>query len=288
MIKSITFSVLFSLLFYGAVLAHEEPAKTIREKQDKETESRRIASQKIHTVIATKTVFDTTGTPTESFRYLETAYHTNGLVSSVTLLEPNGAKKIIVRYAYDSNNNMTVDGDYDSAGALIEKAVYSYDDSGRVTGSVNYKDGRIDSRFIYESRPAQSAVCFYKYIGTDSLEYRIDYYYQAPLNRGLLTDAYKYVPGGDTSVHAAYAYGKSDKVMQKTVYGPQRKMMFRFDYAYDDAGNRTKIAKILPDGSAEWTQEFMYDQSGNVTLLTIYDSKKRKTTELRYTYHRFE
>ncbi len=286
--KYLTISLLLNCFFHAMTFAHEEPAKTLREKQDKEKERRRIASQKIHTVIATKTVFDTTGTTTASFRYLETEYLENGCLSSITLFEPNGATQLMVRYEYDRNHNMTVDADYDSIGRLIEKAVYCYDDSGRVTGSTNYKKDSIDSRFVYVSQYAQSSVCFYKYAPNDSLEYRIDYYYSKPLCQGLLMDAYKYIPGGDTSVHAEYVYNAMNQLIRKNVYGLKGKLTHLFDYDYDDAGNRKRITKILSGGNIEWTQEFTHDSTANTKSLTVFDSKRRKITELKYDYNCFE
>jgi len=283
-LKTIAFVALFFLGQSSGIFAHEEPAKTKLEKKEKQAEAKRISKQCIKSSFAYKQKINRVQAASEKFLYLQTDYACNGLMESLTLFDSTGKIDTKVVYSYDCAQRMIVDADYDADEKLIEKIEYCYNEDGSLKGSTNYEGENVDSRFEYRLDKASKLVEFTKFIGTDSIEYKIDYRYKGNPDKSKATEIYKYVPDKDTLMTVKYLFYPSGDVKEKQIFGDDQHLMYKFAYQYDKKGNRTQISKIMPDGTIGFIQKFEYDKMRNLLNQNISYPDQASETKITYEY----
>lgn len=279
--------VLLTLFIAVNLPAHEEPAKTIKEKREKEQERLRIKKLGIKSSTVWQYILSSDETASKKYKYLVSEYNPDGTLHSLIQYDTAGIVVLKVKYDYDDQYNMITDADYDKNDKILEKIEYRYDNSGRVAGSLNYKGTKIDSRFEYKQNPGNNSVDFYKYDSQNKLEYRIDYVYTGNIDNGQLSEIYKCEVTGDTSMSVTYTYFPSGKVKEKFVFVQNKVLLHKFEYMWDDNGYRKEIKKILPGEKIGFIQQFKCDKNGNYLKVNVYDSGKKLTskTEYEYTYY---
>ncbi len=283
--KKLIFLAAFSMFLVLVSInasGHEEPAKTRLEKKEKQKEAKRISKQCLKSSLAYKQKVSSRHETAEKYLYLKTDYNCRGFMDSISLFDSTGKIDTKVIYSYDCQQNMILDADYDSDGKLIEKIEYYYFEDGRLKGATGYDGEKADSRFEYRLDKPGKLVEFTKFIGADSIEYKIDYRYKGNPDKSGITEIYKYIPAKDTLMSVKYVLSSSGKVNEKQIFGNDHKMMYKFKYQYDKKGNRSEISKIMPDGSIGFIQKFEYDCRQNMLLQNI--SYPADGTEVKITY----
>jgi hypothetical protein len=283
-LKTIAFVALFFLGQSSGIFAHEEPAKTKLEKKEKQAEAKRISKQCIKSSFAYKQKFNSGQAASEKFLYLQTDYACNGLMESLTLFDSTGKIDTKVVYSYDCAQRMIVDADYDADEKLVEKIEYCYNEDGSLKGSTNYEGENVDSRFEYRLDKASKLVEFTKFIGTDSIEYKIDYRYKGNPDKSKIIEIIKYLPSKDTLMHVKYTFYTSGKVKEKQICGSDHQLMYKFIYQYDKDKNRSEITKVMPDGKIGFVQKFAYDKKRNMTSQNISYPDEASETKITYEY----
>jgi len=287
----IIFLFIFLFLITSKTFSHEEPAKTLKEKKDKEKESQKVLLSQIKSSVVYKYFFKDNIISEEKYKYIESEYNEAGYIKSVVFYDSTGAVDKKVIYEYDENNNMIIDADYDSKGVLKEKIIYSYDENGLVTGAVNMKEDKTDSRFVYVRNLRKNSVDLYKYNIENVLEYKIDYLYYGQYENSILIEVIKYVPGKDTLMRVEYNYypfqpgEHSGRVKEKVIFGNDNFLMHKFEYKYTESGNIETIKKILPDNKIELTQKYNYDESNNIKQVVVYNPDSLIISKTTYTYY---
>lgn len=273
------FFVLFlSLVTLSVLMAHEEPPRTLREKEQKIEEASRIKKLGVRTATAWKTVNE------KKIKYLVTDYDENGFISSMSLFKEDGSIETKAVYVFDERGNMILDSDYNSEGVLVEKIEYAFDRKGRVKASTNYEGDKIDSSFSYEFNDLNDTVVFKKYKATEELEYLIDYRYAGKADKTDLIEVKKYRPSGELMLYVEYEYSDDGNIKTKSVYGADMALVHKFSYVYEN-GLRVQIIKILPEEKIGFIQNFKYDEFGNVLQITALDAENKITSQINYEYN---
>jgi|GEM_PF-797264 len=275
---------LIFLFFMPCLHAHEEPAKTMHDVRDKQQERQRILRLQIRSSTAWHyEILDGEATG-HKHEVLLSQYNKAGLLQSSSLFDESGILDSRVVYDYDGHGNMIRDSDYNGDGELLEYIEYSYDEAGRVTGSVNYAGDVVDSKFEYRRNTVRNSVEFRKYDANGALEYRIDYLYDGNLDDGRPTKIRKYERDGRTLMSVTYSYFPSGKVKEKSVFDRDGSLMHRFLYQWDERGFRKEIAKILPGDVTDSIQRFTCDRDGNVGTVEAFDRENVLIAKTVYEY----
>jgi len=285
--KELKILTLITMLFFGhtlSLIAHEEPAKTKMEINEKRAEAKRISKQCLKSSLAYKQKFVEGKIATEKCLYLQTDYACNGLMESLTLFDSIGKIDTKVVYSYDCAQRMIVDADYDADQKLIEKIEYFYFEDGRLRGSFNYEGDSLDSKFAYRFDKDDKLVELTKFTGTDILEYKIDYRYKGNPDKSKIIEIIRYVPGKDTLMHVKYTFYGSGKVKEKQIWGGDHQLMYKFIYQYDKDKNHSEITKVMPDGKIGFVQKFAYAKKRNMTTQNISYPDEASETQITYEY----
>lgn len=273
-----SFILFVFLVTVSVLMAHEEPPRTLREKEQKIEEANRIKKLGIRSSVAWKTINE------KKTKYLVTDYDENGFILSISLFKDDGSIETRVAYVFDERGNMILDSDYNSDGVLIEKIEYAFDRKGRVKASTNYEGDKIDSSFSYEFNDIGDTVIFRKYKANEELEYLIDYRYAGKADKTDLVEVKKYKPSGELMLYVTYEYSDDGSIKTKSVYGPDMALVHKFSYVYEH-GLRVQIIKILPEEKISFIQNFKYDELGNVLQVTALDAENKITSQINYEYN---
>lgn len=199
-------------------------------------------------------------------------HDTRGLLLSKTYPDES-----VITYTYDGTGNLTsaandtgvISFDYDSMDRLIRITYpgdrtfqYEYDAAGKRTRMID-PDGKV---LNYEYDAAGRLMTITDRTGQPVVEYQYD-----AANRR----AQKTLGNG---AYTTYEYDAAGQIIHLVNYDPSGNVISRFDYTYDDAGNRLSKETIegvesytyddlnqltgvtYPDGTAT---EFVYDSMGN-------------------------
>ncbi|MEI6092543.1 MAG: hypothetical protein WCQ47_02535 [bacterium] len=278
MIFKYVFFVITALLIVASnLLAHEEPPKTLREKELAITEANKIKALNIKSSVAWKVVNN------NKFKYLQTKYDEDGFVSSIILFKEDGTVDSKEVYDRDERGNMFLYSNYDSNDQIVEQIEYAFDRKGRVKASTNYENKKIDSSFSYEFNDLNNTVVFKKYKATEELEYSIDYIYSGKADITDLVDVKKYNPFGKLELSVVYEYSEDGKITAKTVYSSDSALVHKFLYVYEN-DLKAQITKILPENKIGFVQNFKYDDNGKLLQITALDADNKVTSQIDYDY----
>lgn len=278
-------------MFIGSCIlsAHEEPSKTIKDKQMKEKDRKEIMSLKIQSY----TVWNYSvvqGTPEErKEKYLVTEFDKRGNINSMIVYKPGDSLDYKVNFTYDKDNNMITDTDHDASGAISEDIKYSYDGSGRVKKQFNYNKGNeFDSKFTYEIDNKNLTVLFTKFKPLDKIEYHIIYKYSGSVDMGNNVEIIKQDPTGKLIMRVENIFDNKDSRTQKKIYDENNMLMYYFEYTYDKKTNKFgTILKKSPEGKILTSTVYSYNTDGLSESVKTFDESGVLTSFLTYKYNKF-
>jgi hypothetical protein len=276
--------ILLALLLSVTLYAHEEPSKTLYEKQQKEKTRKRIKDSGIIQSTAWKYTPVDGKLPEEGSKYLVQEYDENGNLSAVEAYKED-TLSLRVEYTFDKDHNMLTDTDLSPQGVVLEKNVFTYNPAGCVLSGEGFDgSGRVSGRFTIDLDAAGRALTFIKYRQHDSLDYRLVYSYAGHPDSSDYSEAAKYGADGMLLLQVKKIHDEKGNILEKTVMGPDQAVMHSFYYAYTPDGQFARITRKLAGGTPDWTDEYTYDQQGNCMEVKSYDAGNNLKTVIRYTY----
>ncbi|HNZ42992.1 MAG TPA: hypothetical protein PLI16_02005 [Bacteroidales bacterium] len=290
--KLINNSILFLLALILCspiqIKAHEEPAKTLKEKNQKEAERKKIKDSKIKSLVLYTIIYNDKQQIEKKEKTFVMKYNEHGNFISVEAYK-NDSLNLTVSYEYDGNDNIISDIDYSPQGLPLEKNLYTFDMQGRVVSGKSFiKEDSLEGRFVIEKSNNKKKLDFIKYKADNSTDYKITYAYDDDFDKTDYTEAVKYNSDGTINIKVTKKYNDNFRQTEKAVYDGSGNKLYFFTYEYDKSGNNVKISKSKPDGTIDWSDNYSFDKHGNCTGMKSFDSKNMPVTELIYDYEYFK
>lgn len=279
------------LIHSFGLYAHEEPAKTIKEKEKKEQDRKEILENKIASFTVWKhKILNNEHNTAEKEKFLILTYDMKGNISEMQVYKSNDTLDYKVVFGYDQKNNMITDTDYNPDGTIAENIEYKYDGVGRVLEQFNYEmDGKIDSKFTYVTDNKSKTVTLNKYKPTDSIEYQIIYKYEGSIVEGNNVEIIKQKPNGELIMRVENVFDENNHRLQKKIFDENNQLMYYFKYTYFGNGDKfSTITKYSPDNQIKSKTIYTLneigfthtiktvDESGNVLSFSSYEYKIEK------------
>lgn len=276
-----------SLMLCFGLFAHEEPAKTLKEKEKKEQERKEILLNKIasYTVWKHETQ-DSTQESVMKNKFLTVIYDNQGNISEMQVYQKNDTPDYRVVFGYDENNNMISDTDYNADGTIAENIEYTYDAKGCVVQQLNYEaEGKMDSRFTYTTDRINNTVTLTKYINNDSIEYQIIYTYEGSIDKGNNVEIVKQKPDGELIMRVENLFDANNQRLQKKIFDQKNQLMFYFAYTYFGGGDKfASITKYAPDDQLISKTIYTLNEMGFTQSVKTVDESDKVLSISTYTY----
>lgn len=286
--RKVLFTLIALIINISFLSAHEEPAKTLKEKNTKEKDRKEILTKKIisYTVVNHSVINGTIGMKKE--KYLITEFDKKGNIYSMSVYKPGDSLDYKVIFTYDNNNNMITDTDLDPSGEVTENLKFSYDDFNRVKEQYNYvKENEFDSKFTYEIDEKNLTLLFTKFKPLDKIEYHIIYKYSKTVDWGNNVEIIKQDPSGKLIMRVENIFDNNDLRTHKKIYDENNALMYYFEYSYDKStGKFGTILKKSPDNKVLTRTIYSYNSDGLLESIRSFDESGKLSSYLTYTYNR--
>jgi hypothetical protein len=269
------------------VSAHEEPAKTLHEKKEKEIKSQKFKNAGIKKSVAWKYSVNDGKIAENGLKTLVQEYDTHGNLSAIEAYK-NDTLNLRVEYTFDLTGNIITDTDYSPEGKMLEKNIYQFDDQGRVISGKFFNDEeQMVDYFVMNKTDDRKTITFEKFKSDGIPDYRIIYTYDSDYDHSDYIAAKKVDANYELILRVEKKYNGAGLAIEKAVYGKDSTLSYTFFYEYDETGNILKITKQLPDGMIEWYDLYMYDLNGLAGEISSFDGSGNLTSTTKYTYEYF-
>lgn len=159
-----------------------------------------------------------------------------------------------VAYKYDKSGNLTAKEVYNTAGDMLERETYRYDNAGRRLG-------------------------YTKYIGNNSSGSGEAYTYNAA---GLISESVGVEPNGKNTGRLTFTYDAGN-LTEKLWYNASGELSGKFTYSYTD-GRLNEETRYRGESEREYSFKYSYNELGNVSEIVKYDVNNHKEKLIRYVY----
>jgi len=263
-----------SLLLGSTSFAHEEPPKTLKEKQEKEEKRLAIRAAKISASTLWKIpVSDGVADSASAEKYLTTLYNSDGRPVKMMVFKENGILDYHVELVYDQLGNIFTDTDLGSDGIISQHIEYFYDAQGRVRSQNNYgREKMPDSNFKFEINDEVNELLFTKRSFDNRVEYYILYKYEKSVDYGNNTEIIKMSPTEELITRVENEYAPSGKRTIKRVFDENNKLMYYFCYEYDEQQRLSEILKKSPEDETLTITSYTYNDKGMEFIVELTDS----------------
>ena len=287
--RKVLFTLIGLIMNISILSAHEEPAKTIKEKQIKEKNRKEIMSLKIQSYTVWNYSVNNDSSEGRKEKYLVTEFDRKGNIASMSVFKTSDSLDYSVVFTYDKDNNMITDTDFNPSGEIAEDIKFSYDNKGRVKEQVNYlQNGVFDSKFTYEIENKKSEVVFTKYKPLELIEYQIIYNYSGSVDIGNNSEIIKQGPDGKLIMRVENIFDKNDQRTHKKIFDENNKMLYYFEYTYDKkTGKFSTIDKKSPDGKTISVTSYTYNQKGQTDTVKTLNDSGQLTSLMKHSYDYF-
>ena len=280
--------LIFLLLIYvSKPYSHEEPAKTLKEKAEKERARTEMLNKKVASYTVWK--YKITGNSPDvdsKEKYYTAFFDPSGNISEMIEYGSSGEVKGKTVFGYDDQNNMITDTDYGPDGMVNDKIIYQYDGWGRVTEQINYTGGgAVDSKFTYTIDSAAKRLLFCKYKPLDSVEYRIVYTYESDVDRGNNILAEKQDPSGRLVLRIENEFNSQNLRTKKKIYDENSLLSYYFEYAYENGNeNFSSIKKMSPQDALLTVTEYGMNETRLISTAKTTDNNGNILSYFSYEY----
>ena len=279
------------LIHSFGLYAHEEPAKTIKEKEKKEQDRKEILENKIASFTVWKhKILNNQHDTVLKEKFLILSYDMKGNISKMQVFNSNDTLDYKVVFKYDQSNNMITETDYNPDEIIVENIEYKYDEFGRILEQFNYEeDGKLDSKFTYVTDNNSKTLTLNKYKPIDSIEYQIIYKYEGSIDKGNNVEIIKQKPNGELIMRVENVFDENNHRLQKKIFDENNQLMYYFEYTYFENGDKlSTITKYSPDNQIESKTIYtlneigftdtvkIVDESGNILSFSSYEYKIEK------------
>ena len=270
---------LVTLFVLGAasLFAHEEPAKTIKERMEHERHRRKTVARKIR---------------------VETLWKVTGSTRSrqlITLFDRNGNPVEETAFGPDSLPTARVLSNYTPEHILFQKTVIAVGDTERTAFTF------LPSRLVAAATdfsPSGYARSLLEYLYTDTLivatksdsmgapVYRILYRYPQGTAYGVMTEARQEDASGQQVLRMRNVY-QGELRTAKLVYDGRDSLDYTFLYVYTEDGDLDTITKQLANGTTVYQRRYHYAPDGGLQSIAERDAGGVLRLLLEYEYERY-
>lgn len=280
------FSMLFLLPFYG--YSHEEPAKTSKEKAEKEAKRKQIEASKIAVATSWKyEVKEGIVNKESSTKYLETLYSQNGTINAMKLYKANGKIDMSVFYTYDEFFNMKTEMDRDSMGNLQENIEFFYDKNHCITKQINYMGETWDSDFNYKRNENNNTITLIKTIDKELVDYEIMYRFDSKIDLGNTIEIIKQKEDDTQQMRVENVFDSENHRTHKKIFDAENDLMYYFTYTYEPNGDFKTISRFTSDNQLHNKLVYQYDANQQLKSITTYNTENQIISYLEYTYQNY-
>jgi hypothetical protein len=281
------FLFLAILFVMNTLSAHEEPAKTLAEKHEKEKQRIKMMNAKIKSIeVLQYKIEEGKQLEVSPSHYYTESFDEQGHLTSMVVFKNADSIDYVVSFKYDEQHNMLIDEDSDPDGNKIESIEYVYDEEGRVKRQINYKEDRsIDSRFSYSMDPMSQELVLKKYLSNDSIEYQIVYRYNGDPDQAQNTEIIKETYDGRFLMRVENEYNDNNQRIIKRVFDENEVLLYYFEYQYaEDEKPYTAIIKHAADGEIITKTDYIRSVSGFISKVKITDAAGKLISSLIFDY----
>lgn len=285
-ILSITLlAAFFALCSVRICSAHEEPPKTLQEKQKIENTRLKYRKAAIRKVLCYKYNYIKGEKQLPKLRTFESTYDTNGCITELSVFRNDTLTSKTLNY-YNADFQMVTGIDFGDGRTYSGVDRYEYSDAGFIQLitelSATYKTlGRIE--YLYN--PAKLNIQLIRYDSTDMIEYSVEYNYANDIQAGLCKSIIKKDRKGVMQMRVENIYNPDGSRKEKRIYKADNKLDYYFQYTYLPSGDVSEISKINADGTLVNRDKYIYNEQGFVTSIASFDSKNEILSMLEYTYY---
>ncbi len=262
--------------------AHDEPPKTIREKNDQQKSRDRIkaAAIELQQVWLVKP-----GIAPDSSLWLSNRFdHMGNLVEQIVYDTSGNFRSICL---YDDRNLLLEELSY-GGDSFEDRTIFVYDGAGLVRQIASFNNsGELTDRLNYHYNEPDQSILLEKWGPQDSLQYSILYKYKPGSDFGSMTEAIQNNADGSLKmrVHNRYMNGQRS---EKLIYGPDDNLLYSFAYTYTPSGEFNTVVKIMTNDSMAVRQQYIYTREGLLEGVVETDVSGSNTRTIHYHYIRRE
>lgn len=282
-LKQITLIVLQIFILHFHLIAHEEPAKSLYEKNKKTEAKQRIFNSGIQSV----TLYKLSENEAGRSKLMTMNYGTDGTYLSVEAYVDDHLN-LKVEYGYSGKGDMISDSDFDHDGVLTEKNIFRYDKQGRVVSGKSYDRNELSGTFRFIHSKDKKEILFKNFSSDKNPEYALVYIYQRDFDLQDYSEVKKIRPDGTVEMTVTKDYNQLDQVVRKSIFGSDGKLSYYFEYFYDNLGNNIKISRHDPEGDLLKFDIFFHDPQGNITQQESYNHENELVSVIIYEFNYWE
>ncbi|MBU0486926.1 MAG: hypothetical protein KKA07_15205 [Bacteroidetes bacterium] len=280
-------TILFVFLSTMA-FSHEEPAKTIKDKQEKEKNRLFILQHKIKSSTIIKyEVSDGKVNQDRKEKFYTVEYDQNGNISKMYVYKTGDTLDYKIGFSYDSQNNMLADTDFSPDDSIIEQIEYKYGDDNCVVSQENFSVNRqLDSRFFYTKDQTKNELTITKIKPSDSIEYILIYSYSGAIETGNNTGIIKQSTDGKLIMRVENIFNPQGQRTEKLIFDENNKLMYSFRYEHDSNDNMILIEKVSSENKILTKTAYRYntDQTESGIETTNDSGTIISSLKFEYTY----
>lgn len=298
MVKKISYFSFFKTLFYSILIitlidvysllfAHEEPKKTLWEKNKAQVSCEKIKNAKVKTITRWNYVIEKNSTKGPRKKNLIQEYDQHGR-NVFTYLIKNDTITQSAAHIYDNDGDLVADFDFNNSGIVNMSTIFIYDTAGRVKRGYTYNNsGKLINRYEYGYYADQNKIVFIKYDNQDSVEYTIDYNYSQNYDISDYKSAIKRSRDGIELIYVEKIFDQNDLLIEKKVNQYEHKNFFSYKYDYNIDGSLNKITKLNKAGEVETITYYTYNYNGLLALIKTTDKHDKLISlfEFEYEYY---
>jgi len=281
--KIMLFVVLFFILT-TIILAHEEPTKTLKERQEKVKRKTAIFIAKVKTSTSWEYEIISGKASEKKWKILHQEYDKTGNLTGVSTYK-NDSLVERAEYTYNANHDMMTDIDFTPHGIILEKNVYTFDKQGRVLSGECFNGRNImTERFVNKFNRTNNTIEFIKYGKNNSLDYTILYKYPNDFDKFEYNEAIKKNAQGEQLQKIEKKISPAKLLTEKKVFGKDDQGTYSFEFKYNAKKDIQEIIKKNKNGSVVWKEEYLYQQNGNLYETQKTDAQGNLISVVKYTY----
>lgn len=182
-------------------------------------------------------------------------WYKDGMLDHAVWFDRYGVLENLHVYLYDDLTGLLCwRAEYDHEGKLFYSIKSKYDSRSNLTEEIWLDNGnRFMKKYVYTYHPS-----------------------------GLLASESRYNHGGTLDGFHYFVYDKKGNMTERRWYSARGEVLSRFAYTFDPKDRVTKLQLYGPGDVLQTSQDFGYDEVGNVLRERLYDEKGRVVKDLRY------
>lgn len=260
-------------------LAHDEPPKTVAERQDQADRCALFAACRVQTQQLFVTRPGQDGGAEALF--LTNTFDSAGHHLEQVVVDPAQAQRSLSRY--DDAGNW-LDEETWREGKLSERTAFAYDAQGCVT-LITSEDLETGAReFLrYQPDPAADSIRVTKTDSTGATLYTLVYRYEPGSALGRLVAAEQREADGSLRLRTTQAW-QDGRRRTKDVFGADGSLSWSFTYEYNAAGDLSQVTRRGPAGAVVSRQVYTYRPDRLPDTVTDHGADGTVTRVSRYAY----